>query len=262
MDVASLLRQLQRAADVAAGRVRGKRRALTDVVRELVPLARHQRVPDCRGCRAAKRSTPRGIVVRRANPPLAACGGGRDARQHGVLAEAHVNECLAGKRTIEDADPCARMMLKCLHDAQLEVVATQVRIVSARLSIVAYADFLCVDAATRTRLTLIEMKAARGSFNDLCYVYEPAAESSAVAGLGCSARNRDMLQLWAMATTLREEAGLGGGDDDDDDDAAVLPLSRALLVRVQPLFYRVESLADAALDSNATSEAFSTRSDE
>lgn len=169
------------------------------------------------------------------------CTGGADARAHGIAAETHVIECLRRERAIERAEPCARTMLRFLHEHALDVVLTQPRVCSARLRVTAYVDFLCVDRRTRTKLTLIEMKAARGALNDECYAYEPPGEHSEL-GSHCSPRLRDLLQLWAMATTLRDECGIR--------------LEAALLVRVQPTHYRVEALTPETFDERAAIAAF------
>lgn len=241
-DHASLLRQLERAADTAAQRA-PKRVPLTTAVADAVPLERHLRVRGCRGCRPRPKR-PRGVVVSRPPRPLARCEGGKDARHHGVAVERHVVECWQRKRAIEDADPCARAALRWFTDAGIATFATQVRVCSVAMRFTAYADFLCLDAA-RERLTLVELKAGRGGFNDLCYEHEDEDSHSAF-GTHCSAATRDRLQLWAMAEALRETAGV--------------VVDRAVLVRAQPDHVYVREVAPDAFDARAVAAAFLERS--
>jgi hypothetical protein len=142
-------------------------------------------------------------------------------------------------------DPCTLTLLTYLRDTlALVPVAAQVPVHSTELNFATAIDVLAVDAATRTRLYVLEIKAARMALRGIgaastqaCYkhVVAPARRrrrAGALDGvLGRSLYWQHQLQLWAMVRTLRREYAL--------------EVAGAAVIRTSPRYIFHYPLADA-----------------
>lgn len=216
--------------------VDGRRcRGLTSIVRTLIDVPRHvDATVGCIGCaqlarlKSALKVPRKGPIIQSrkrqragtgdlvsvgytVNVMKPVCKGGADARRHGTWVDRDIEHYIADPTSIRRADPCSVALLSALRDRGLIPVATQVPIYSARLKLATAIDLLCVDAATRRKLYLLEVKASRMGGGatpitaDACYRH---TYGEASVGLDKSTYTQHQLQLWAMASTLREEYGL------------------------------------------------------
>ena len=173
------------------------------------------------------------------------CYGGKDARAHGRRVDADIDRYLAAPTSLARADPCTVTLLAFLESRLgLVPVASQVPLYSRRLKVATAIDLLCVDASTRTRLHLIEVKATRmtGGATAMtaaaCYRHQAATSPPLAGRLAPSIYWQHQLQLWAMASTLRDEYGL--------------VLAGAAVVRTSPTNIFYYPLEDAVFAATST----------
>jgi len=146
-------------------------------------------------------------------PAKLECFGGRSALSHGSYVDRDVTAFVRNKCTFRDMarsiDQCSLSLIVYLRsELGLELVATQVPMYSVRFRLATAIDLLCVDAATRSKLTVVEVKATRerGQWSSRCYTYARAPCSlPGLGSLDCSVYTQHQLQLWAMVRTLERE---------------------------------------------------------
>jgi len=159
------------------------------------------------------------------------CKGGRDACSHGKIVDDEVQQYVASRRRCDVTafDACTRQLIAYIEKTLKWLpVATQVPMYSRRLNVATAIDLLCVDAATRTKLYLVEIKATRDTREPAaalsrCYKYVSDDHDQvvpALCDLDASRYSQHQLQLWAMAYALRRDLGV--------------PIAGAVVLRTSP----------------------------
>ncbi len=189
------------------------------------------------------------IAVGRIATTRRVCEGGRDAREHGRAVDAAVTRFVREPASLRSADPCAvTLLMHVCNTLHLTPIATQVPVYSPRLRLATAIDLVAIDGAGH--LFIIEIKASRmhgaRSPPDVlhaCYTYEaPRKRSKSLPHIPLSVYWQHQLQLWAMATTVRDEHGLA--------------LGGALVLRTTPTHAFEYWLDESLFDTERTVNAF------
>ena len=182
-------------------------RGLTPAIRKAFPVPV---LPACSRCKATRASSGK-----RRTP---GCLGASDIK-HGLLVDRQLSLCaqlgfeqFSKRFEAKKVDPCVRNILQHIYRVKRwRLVAAQVPIWSDRLQVATAIDLLCTDAATRTELHLIELKASRHAYDD-SHCYQRARGFSTKRGLKqrlpLSFHTQHQVQLWAMQSTLADEIGV------------------------------------------------------
>lgn len=149
---------------------------------------------------------------------------GFTAMMHGTAIDRDIVESirLAEYRPM---DPCSAKLLHFIRSVRGWIpVAAQLPIQVRTLGVATAIDLLCTDAATKTKLILVEIKstwshAGTPALIDACYRH---STERTVANLPLSRYLQNQLQLWAMEYALRQEYGIA--------------VHQAVVIRVGPTF--------------------------
>lgn len=132
-------------------------------------------------------------------------------REHGIRVdndlENFVLHANSFSRRLPAPDVCSVNVVAHLRNTlQLEPIAAQVPIFSPSLGFATCVDIFCVDASSRSKLYLIEIKSTRSrasasALND-CYMQAPTNAAGNLRGLPLSRYTNHQLQLWSMREAL------------------------------------------------------------
>jgi len=254
---------------VSPGNTRKRCRGLLDTLGKAFRVTEHT-AGDCARCkwlgrrsptdsvraaafaRASKRRQRQGHVVpvagHTAMTTPAVCLGATGL-EHGHIVDTDICRHVQSGRPVRD--PCSRRLLEYVRTVLGWLpVAAQVPVYSPALGVATAIDLVCTDAATRTKLYVVEVKstrqrAASRAMLDACY-----RTSAGVAGggkrttdpwvrqLAMSQYMQHQLQLWAMAHVVQQEMGIA------IDQAVVLRTTRNHGVHVYPLDAQLPLHAD------------------
>ncbi len=160
-------------------------------------------------------------------------------RAHGAAVDDDVARYVAGSEFASFAyDPCSVTLMAYVEQTLgLQAVATQMPIYSPTLGVATAMDLLCVDAASRTKLYLVEVKAtrARGTPEAIGACYRASANT--VDDIPMSRYAQHQLQLWAMYHAVRE---------------CGVALDGAYVLRTSPRRVFAYPLNDAIVDRDAS----------
>lgn len=203
--------------------------------------------------RASKRRQRQGHIVPISHGPNGATAPfaclGATGLEHGHIVDTDICRHVKTGRPVRD--PCARRLLDYVRDVLAWVpVAAQVPVFSPELGVATAIDLVCTDAATRTKLYLVEIKstrqrAASRTMLDACYRVSAGVAGGGkrstdawVRSLAMSQYMQHQLQLWAMTHVVQQEMGIA------IDQAVVLRTTRNHGVYAYPLGPQLGQHAD------------------